>query len=563
MSGRRHPPPDLAALLVERGRLTPEEVGPFTAEADRMGHSLDRLLLRSGRLEEADLLDLLAESSGIPVLRIAQDRVSPAAVAAVPVRTVAHYRMMPVQFEAGVLTLATDHLRDDEETDYLRVLLGHEISWVLSTRREIEESIKHFYGVGIDRYLNLSERPGHAGTDAPAQPNIPAFIREVLLDAIRSDATDIHLEPTDDDGFRLRYRIDGVLYPIPLPRGIGDYQRAIVSSVKIMAQLNIAERRMPQDGRFDIESGQDPFDVRVSVLPSRYGEAIDLRILNRKTTFIALRDLGLEAQREPIEDLLGMPSGMVLFTGPTGSGKTTSLYAALDKLNTDDRKIITIEDPVEYQIPGILQLQVQPEIGFTFASGLRSVLRHDPDVVLVGEIRDGETAQIAASAALTGHLVFSTLHTGDTASAVTRLMDMGLEPYLVASSVNGMVAQRLLRRVCPSCCEEEPLAASFMPEVEKFLPVGTGRPGVRRGRGCPYCRFTGYQGRQAVFEVLEVTDALRSLMVDRVPSGVLMREAMAAGLATLRESAWRLVLEGVTSVDELVRVTRKPRAARA
>ncbi len=554
--------PDFGSLLVERGRLTQEEVSQFSAEADRMNISLDQILLRSGRLDESDLLELLSEHSGYPVLRIAQDRVLKDAVDAVPARTVSRYRVVPIRLDAGVLTLATDRLRSEADTDYLRVLLGYEIAWVLSTRREIEESIKFFYGVGIDRYLNLPEKPGQSGRDVSTQPDIPAFIHAILVDAVRSNATDIHVEPTADGGFRLRYRIDGVLYPIPVPQGIGDYRRAVVSRLKILAQLNIAERRMPQDGRFEFDSGPDPLDVRVSVLPSRHGEAIDLRILNRKATFIALDDLGLESHREQIEDLLALPSGTILFTGPTGSGKSTSLYAALDKLNTDERKIITIEDPVEYQIPGILQLQIQSEIGFTFASGLRSVLRHDPDVVLVGEIRDSETAQIAASAAMTGHLVFSTLHTSDSASAMTRLMDMGLEPYLVASSVTGIVAQRLLRCVCSACSEEKPLDPGFEPEIERLLPPGATPPRVRAGRGCPFCRFTGYQGRQAIFEILEVTDALRAGVIERVPSGVLMREAVDNGLSTLRESGWRLVLKGITSVDELVRVTRKPREGR-
>jgi type II secretory ATPase GspE/PulE/Tfp pilus assembly ATPase PilB-like protein len=335
-----------------------------------------------------------------------------------------------------------------------------------------------------------------------------------------------------------------------------------VSSLKIMPALNIAERRLPQDGRIEWKAGQESFDLRVSVLPTRHGEAVNLRILNRRSTFMRLTDLGFRPdQYEIIQDLAGQPYGMVLFTGPTGSGKTTSLYAALAHLNDAERKIITIEDPVEYQMAGITQLQVQPSIGFTFAAGLRSILRHDPDVVLIGEIRDGETAGIAVSAALTGHLVFSTLHTNDSAASLTRLVDMGIEPYLVASSVHGIVAQRLVRRLCPQCAEPEPLAGRMREELDALQPGGADSGRIRRGRGCPHCRFTGYSGRRPIFEIIEMNDELRAMVVDRASSAVLMRHAVSRGLVTLRRAAWDLVLKGETSVEELLRVTRRTRAS--
>ena len=380
----------------------------------------------------------------------------------------------------------------------------------------------------------------------------------MIDDAIQANATDIHVEPLEN-GLRVRFRIDGILYPITLPAGIDQYRRAVVSSIKVMAQLNIAERRLPQDGRFTRVTDGHSYDVRVSVLPARHGETISLRILNRQSTFLDLEELGLEQQqRAEIEDLMALTHGIVLFTGPTGSGKTTSLYATLAKLNTDERKIVTLEDPIEYDLAGVTQMQVQQEIGFTFPSGLRSILRHDPDVILIGEIRDSETASIAVGSSLTGHLVLSTLHTQSAAGAVVRLMDMGVEPYLVAASVQGMIAQRLLRRICPTCRETYIESQPVESEALGLFPGLESPIQFHRGRGCPNCRYIGYSGRQAVFEVFPMNEELRRLVIDRAPTSALVQHALSLGFTTLRHNAWRCAVDGVTTVGEVLRITRRP-----
>ncbi|MBN1558168.1 MAG: type II/IV secretion system protein, partial [Lentisphaerae bacterium] len=481
----------------------------------------------------------------------------------VPPRVATRYNVVPLHFRDEVLTLASDRVHDVREEDHLRALLERPIEWSLCRRREVAESIKHYYGVGIQTFVESGMGEARGGT-TPSEGargtgeesrHVAGFVRHVIADAVRNDATDIHIEPYENK-LRLRYRVDGVLQPVSLPRGVERYQRAVVSSIKIMAQLNIAERRLPQDGAFSLDVDEASYDIRVSILPSRHGETVNLRILNRRAEFLDLGQLGLPRRElNVVQDIIAQPHGVVLFTGATGSGKTTSLYAALAWLNQAERKIITIEDPIEYQIQGISQLQVNPVIGFTFASGLRSVLRHDPDVVLIGEIRDAETASIAVSASLTGHLVFSTLHTNDSAGALPRLIDMGVEPYLVASSVLAIIAQRLVRRVCKACREPhaidplvlERIRAEGEPDEATFV----------HGRGCPDCRFTGYNGRRALFEILVMNDELRSLVVEHAPSTRIMQLAVSQGLTTLRRYGWTLAREGITTVEEVLRVTRR------
>jgi len=552
----------LVALLREREILDKERLEEIGHRATWIEEPIEKVLLREALVEEPLLLELLSSITGVPVLLMAKLEIDAVAVDCVPPRTATTYHVMPVRLRNGVLTLATDHIWELNEEDQLRVMLGYAIQWVLATTREIFECVRHYYGVGIETLLRIQSGAGkrEAGRAATEMSDeIPAFVREVIADAIRVDATDIHVEPFDEH-LRIRYRVDGVLYDTPLPKGLAAYRRAIISSIKIMAQLNIAERRLPQDGRFETELEGESFDIRVSVLPSRFGETLNLRLLNRQATFLNLNDLGLQGeQREALEGLISLPYGMLLFTGPTGSGKTTSLYAALARLNQTERKIITLEDPIEYQIKGITQMQVEPHIGFTFANGLRSILRHDPDVVLIGEIRDEETAEIAASASLTGHLVLSTLHTNDSAGGVVRLVDMGIEPYLVASSLQGVVAQRLVRRVCRHCREMVPLQQALFAEVQRLFPSLQEPPLVAEDHGCPFCRFTGYHGRMPIFEILEMDDDLRRMIVQRTPSAEMMQAAVGKGLVTLRRRGWEAVLEGQTTIEDLLRVTHRSR----
>jgi general secretion pathway protein E/type IV pilus assembly protein PilB len=556
----------LQRLLVRREILQSDQMEALDQRATWLKEPFERLLVRDGVADEATVLALLGEITGLPVVRLSQVKLDRAVVDGVPARMAVHYHVVPLRIEDGAIVLACDRIHDVTDEDRIRMLLGTTVRWVFCTSHEIAETINQFYGVGIRAFLNVNppEETARSGVhrtlaDAAVNPDISAFVREIIQDAIGIGATDIHFEPFEER-LRLRYRIDGVLHDIPVPAGIERFQRAVISSTKVMAQLNIAEHRLPQDGRFTMTLDGDAFDLRVSVLPSRHGESVNLRILNRTATFLDLDQIALrEDQRRLVEELIALPHGILLFTGPTGSGKTTSLYAALARLNDDERKIITIEDPIEYQIDGTTQMQVNPDIGFTFATGLRSVLRHDPDVVLIGEIRDQETADIAINASLTGHLVLSTLHTNDSASAVTRLLDIGIEPYLVASSVEGMIAQRLVRKVCGSCREPITVDGALREEMLRADPQRAATARLYRGRGCPDCRFTGYAGRRAIFEILVMTDAIRALVVTRAASSEMLKAGAEQGLVTLRESGWSCVLDGETTVEDVLRVTPRPR----
>ena len=486
-----------------------------------------------------------------------------------PARFAVHYNFVPVQERNGTIVVAIcDPLNAQLLDDIRLVLKPHRVEAVVATPDEIERATKTLYGVGADtveRILSDSESvasvvsldsvSGGANLgDEKIDASIIKFVNELLTEAIRTEATDVHLEPFEDQ-LRVRYRIDGLLHAVPTPPTIRGLHPAIVSRIKIMANLNIAEKRLPQDGKIRAALGDEHFDLRVSILPTPYGETVNLRILNRASMFLPLEQLGfLSEDLRQFNEFLARPHGMVLLTGPTGSGKTTTLYAGLNKLNSLDHKIITIEDPIEYQLKGITQMQVMPQIGFGFSEALRSMLRHDPDIMLVGEIRDFETADMAVRSSLTGHLVFSTLHTNDAAGAVTRLTDMGVEPFLIASTVIASIAQRLVRRLCRECAEP------FEPEPSLFKQLSVSPDGVpdatfRRARGCDACRNTGYRGRSAIYEVLPFGDAIKELIVQRAPANVIKRTACNLGMRTLRESAWLRICSGETSFEEALRVT--------
>ncbi|MEX2607033.1 MAG: ATPase, T2SS/T4P/T4SS family [Kiritimatiellia bacterium] len=548
----------LGNTLVEDGRLKPEELKILLQRSEWRKQSLESLLVTEKYLSEEQLVQTFASITGLPVLKNTETLVDNEAVSSVPPGAALRYRIMPLQRENSCLILASDHPRDPDEIAELMVILGYSLQWKLCTAREITGLIKHFYGVGLAPFLQLREsetRTHQAGRRNETGTGIPDFIDALIREAIQSNASDIHIEPQEDTVV-VRYRIDGVLHNVPLPEGVNAYQKAIISSIKVMANLDIADRRMPQDGRIEKKLDEESFDIRISVLPTRMGETVELRLLNREDTFLGIDELGLASwQRKKIQRLIQLPHGLLLFTGPTGSGKTTSQYAVLAEANDSKRKIITIEDPVEYQVKGITQLQTHAEIGFTFAHGLRSVLRHDPDIILVGEIRDDETARIAVGAALTGHLVLSTLHTNDSAGSAPRLIDMGIEPYLVASSLQGIISQRLVRSICPHCKQQKTLEDDFLEEVQSLFPESTPPYTTRAGCGCPYCRFTGYQNRRALFELMEITDPLRSLIAERSSSPVLMQQAIKQGMTPLRQAGWELVLNGHTTLEELLRIT--------
>ncbi|MFQ5490833.1 MAG: GspE/PulE family protein, partial [Phycisphaerae bacterium] len=403
----------------------------------------------------------------------------------------------------------------------------------------------------IEVVSDLDEQDADAIEEAQ-EATVVKLVNEILLEAIRDRASDVHIEPYED-ALRIRYRIDGVLHTTNVPAQIRRFQNAIISRIKILSNLNIAEKRLPQDGGFKIKTHNREIDLRVSIIPTKFGEGVVMRILDKQSVLLSMEDLGLiDSAGESFGKLIHQPFGIILVTGPTGSGKTTTLYAALNAVKSDKIKVLTIEDPIEYYLEGINQVQTKPSIGLTFSSGLRSFLRHDPDVILVGEIRDLETAETAINASLTGHLVFSTLHTNDAATAATRLLDMGVEPYLVASSVEGVLAQRLVRRICPDCKEEYEPNPDEIPRDMKLAPGEK----FFRGKGCRDCRHTGFRGRLGIFEMLLMNDDLRQMVIEHASATKIMEAAQNQGLKLMRDDGWEKVRKGLTTSEEVNRVTK-------
>jgi len=558
---------ELGQALLEEQLVTRDQLTELTSRQALSGETLDQMLVKEALVREQDILGILSKLTNIPLRHIGEFKIERPAVDKVQPRVALRYQIMPLCFDGVVLTLAVNRVPALTTADSLRVLLDAPLDWVLCTENDISKTIKYFYGLGADTVAAIAEtKPVVSEVEIEgsrdvsldsADEGIIRFVNQIISEAIRMEATDIHVEPFEDE-LRLRYRIDGMLQNIPVPQGVRRLSKAISSCVKIMANMNIAERRRPHDGRIRVRSGNDDFDLRVSVLPSAHGETVNMRLLNRATMFIDLEHLGLAGNQMPaIKHISSLPHGVVLLTGPTGSGKTTTLYATLSRINSDEVKIITVEDPIEYQMRGISQIQVHSEIGLTFANILRSILRHDPDIILIGEIRDQETADIAVRASLTGHLVFSTLHTNDAPGAITRLDDMGIEPFLVSSCLEGVIAQRLVRRVCNECREEAAPDDTILEEIAQHYPDRIKDAVFHIGHGCPDCNFTGYRGRMGLFEIMLMNDELRSLVVHRRPANEIKKTALENGLVTLRRDGWRRVLEGVTTVDEVVRVARR------
>ena len=480
-----------------------------------------------------------------------------------PARILLKEELLPLRRVNGSVEIATSRLFATQGLDALKTLTGLNLKPVLAPSESLQRELKKRLGVGADTMGELAEEPGLEVVDEDKDDNdldgaaedasIIRFVNQVLRDAIELRASDIHLEPFEHE-FQIRYRVDGVLQTIPVPAQIKRFQPAIVSRLKILSHLNIAEKRLPQDGRLKIRLDSNDVDIRVSVIPMLHGEAVVLRLLRQNSTLLGMGEMGMDARElKSFRRVLGLPHGIILVTGPTGSGKTTTLYTALNEINDQVRKIITIEDPIEYQLKGINQIQVSEKSGLTFARGLRSILLHDPDVILVGEIRDRETAQIAVQASLTGHLVFSTLHTNDAPGAVTRLIDMGVEPYLVASSLEAVLAQRLVRVHCKHCKQPDTSPTTAAIKAQIGIPADTR---VYRGVGCRECRNTGYHGRHAIFEWMDIDNDLRQLVLKNVSSGEIAAQAKRNGLRVLSEDGWRLVRSGVTTPEEVLRVTK-------
>ena len=480
-----------------------------------------------------------------------------------PARILLKEELLPLQRVNGHVEVATSRLFATQGLDALKTLTGLNLKPILASSEAIQREIKKRLGVGADTIGTLEEEKGIQVVDENAEGNnldegaedeasIIRFVNQVLKDAIELRASDIHLEPFEDE-FRIRYRIDGELQEVPVPPQLKQFQPAIVSRVKILSHLNIAEKRLPQDGRIRIRLDDAEVDIRVSVIPMLHGEAVVMRLLRQNAKLRGLMDIGMDKRElDCFHRVLQLPHGIILVTGPTGSGKTSTLYTALNEINDAVRKIITVEDPVEYQLKGVNQIQVNEKSGLTFARGLRSILRHDPDVVLIGEIRDEETAQIAVQASLTGHLVFSTLHTNDAPGAVTRLMDMGIEPYLVTSSLEAVLAQRLVRVLCTHCKQPDTSATAQALKIQLGIPPNAT---IYKSVGCRECRNTGFLGRHAIFEWMDTDQEIRQLILKNASTDTIRDAAKRQGMKMLAEDGWRLVRMGITTVDEVLSVT--------
>ncbi len=560
----------IAEIIQEQKGFSPEACAELMQGQKEKGKSLESFLVQKGVMEEEDLLKALAAKLRVPYLKdLEADGVNPFLISKVPIAFSKKHMVVPLKMEDGILTVAAVDPLHYEPLDDLRVILGcRELRVVLSSEHEVLRAINRFYEQrsdtpeemiqsmdteNSDRLLHELEETEDL-LDVSDEAPVIKLVNLILFQAVKERASDIHIEPFQKE-LKVRYRIDGILYHRFNPPK--KYQSAIISRLKVMAKLDIAEKRLPQDGRIPIKIAEKDIDIRVSIIPTTFGERVVLRLLDKSSVLLGLEEIGLTSdQLETLDDLIHRANGILLVTGPTGSGKTTTLYGALSRINSPDKNIITIEDPVEYQLWGIGQIQVNPKIGLTFAHGLRSVLRHDPDVILVGEIRDVETAEIAIQSALTGHLVFSTLHTNDAASAVTRLVDMGIEPFLAASVVRAIVAQRLIRVICPECKE------GYVPEAEALREEGLAMSQLEgktlyRGKGCPACSETGYRGRTGIYEILLVSEGIRQLIMKKADSTTIGRKAVEEGMRTLREDGARKVIAGITSLEEVVRVTQE------
>lgn len=556
---------EVGSMLMDAGSLTLEDWSRIQQQSALTATPIGILLERAHAATEAELARLLSKASGVPFVSIKDFDIRESLAGKLTAKTALRYEVLPVKEEGSTVFLAAADLPDPIVEDSLKMLLGGQIDWVLALRSELTKSISHFYGLGaknIHEMIHTTEGDeltfeGADIGEGSAEAGMIEFVHNIILEAIKMRATDIHLEPFDERVV-LRYRIDGLLQNVPLPEGIAKLKRSVASCIKSMANLDIAEKRKPHDGRIKVRAMSQEYDLRVSVLPTRHGETVNMRILSRDSMLISLANLGIQDEDLPmIKYLGGLPHGIVLLTGPTGSGKTTTLYAMLNELKSDRVKIITVEDPIEYQMDGISQLQVHAKIGLTFASILRSILRHDPDIVLVGEIRDGETADIAVRASLTGHLVLSTLHTNDAPSAVTRLVDMGIEPYLVSSCLEGVIAQRLVRRICPHCGTPGTVPEDLLPELRGIFGDDLDTSLVRAGTGCADCNFTGYYGRTALHEIMMMEDDIRHAIVANRPANIIRDLAVESGLIPLRHKGWKLMLNGFTTAEEVLRVTQK------
>lgn len=547
----------LGDILLKNKMITKEQLERAVEEHGKKGGFLGDILVRMGFVDEEDLLKILSQHMGIPYINLREMKIEDSIIKKVPPKFAWHYHIMPVKFSDNTLTIAMSDPMDMWPMDDIEINLGYRVEKVLAAREDILWAIRKYYGVGAE---TIEELVGHTDAEKKAvylkekvvedieklagDASVIKLVNQILEQAINDRATDLHVEPFRE-GVILRSRVDGILYENPVSDDIKFLYNSIVSRIKIMSGLDIVERRLPQDGRAKVRVGDKEYDLRISILPSLYGEDVVIRILPT-TMLFSLEALGLNPENlNKLDNLLKKPFGIIFVTGPTGSGKTTTLYACLSTLNDTRRKIITIEDPVEYELKRVNQIQINPKIKLTFANALRSMLRHDPDILMVGEVRDAETAEITIQASLTGHLVLSSLHTNDAAGAATRLIDMGIEPYLIVSSVEAFIAQRLIRLICPSCKVRDENYKMQQADAPKV---------VYRGKGCEACKHSGYKGRTAIYEILLLSESIKELILKKAPSDEIKRKAVALGMKTLKDDGLEKVAMGLTTNDEVMRV---------
>ncbi|MDF7807084.1 ATPase, T2SS/T4P/T4SS family [Pontiellaceae bacterium B12219] len=553
-------------LLIATGLFNEAALQQTLDTARENGSPVCKTVLENNEIKEELLLEKLAATMDLAFQRLKGVEIEDGVLERLPTKAIFQYNVIPLSEEDGILKVATSDPFIPGLADALRLAAECRIRLVLSPSEDIETAAKQLYGVGaetLDRMmedgaLDLDEEDDLLRQDLSEldqEASVVKFVNQIIWEAYKDRATDIHIEPMETD-LRIRYRVDGVLHETPMPPQLKRFQSSVISRLKVMANMDIAEKRLPQDGRISVRIRGAEIDVRVSTMPTVYGESVSLRLLMRGGGLVTMADLGLnESDAISLKKMITRPHGILLVTGPTGSGKSTSLYAWLHTINSVDKRIMSAEDPIEYEMTGVNQVQMRPEIGLTFANTLRTFLRQDPDVIMVGEIRDKETAEISIRAALTGHLVFSTIHTNDSASTVTRLLDMGIEPFLVASSVEGIVAQRLVRGLCKSCRQPVELDEDFLKEhnfpIERLATEGP----IYEAVGCDECRGNGYKGRTGIFEILQVTDEIRPLIVANASAAAIKQQSLEHGMRTLREDGWEKVLAGVTTIDEILRVT--------
>jgi general secretion pathway protein E len=558
----------IGQILQDKFAVTADHVREALDLQKEKGGRLGEILIRLRAAKEGEVLEALSLQFHIPYLSdLLPAQVDPVLLAKIPIGFSKRYEILPIREENGRVVVAAANPLHLAALDDARMLLGRNIQPVLVPAKTILNCINQVYDRASDTAQQVIEDLSAESLDllaselqepvdlleATDEAPIIRLVNSTMFQAVKDRASDIHIEPFERD-LEIRYRIDGIMYKILSPPK--RFQSSIISRIKIMAGLNIAEKRLPQDGRIGIKIAGRDVDIRVSVIPTAHGERVVLRLLDKSTSLLNLEDIGLTVEeRQTMFHLIQLSHGIVLVTGPTGSGKTTTLYAALNRINSPDKNIITIEDPIEYQLKGIGQMQVNPKINLTFANGLRSILRQDPDVIMVGEIRDAETAEIAIHASLTGHLVFSTLHTNDTAGAITRLIDMGIEPFLVSSSVVSIIAQRLVRCICTHCRQ------AYTPTPEELAKLGfkavSKRPVFYRAVGCSECMRTGYHGRTGIYEILLIDEEIRQMILNKTDSGRIKSRAIEKGMRTLRDDGSRKVMDGVTTMEEVLRVTQE------